>query len=111
MEQKLAEMRDEGMTIDGIEAEYDLSDLPTGYIRCVGPCRNKNAPMLSHTGTGNEVKLKLFNVRRHVQRYHNPNWRAVGERSGDNAPPDYLLNAINNPNTAAHEYMQMPYYY
>jgi len=61
MEQKLAEMRDEGMTIDGIEAEYDLSELPTGYIRCVGPCRNKNAPMLSHTGTGSEVKLKLFN--------------------------------------------------
>ena len=61
MEQKLAEMRDEGMTIDGIEAEYDLSDIPTGYIRCVGPCRNKNAPMLSHTGTGSEVKLKLFN--------------------------------------------------
>ena len=61
MEQKLAEMREEGMTIDGIEAEYTQADLPTGYIRCVGPCRNKNAPMLSHTGTGNEVKLKLFN--------------------------------------------------
>ncbi len=43
-------------------------------------------------------------------RYHNPNWRTVGERSSDNAPSKYLINAINNANTATHEYMQMPYY-
>ncbi|CBY06776.1 unnamed protein product [Oikopleura dioica] len=72
------EPKDEKITkmIDSLKREYILEgfkiekedDKPTGFVHCIGSCRNKNAEF---SAKGSRYVVNPMILKKHVEKYHN----------------------------------------